>query len=250
LTQLRTDFNNAFPLRSHTSDGWIGDAAHQAETSGHNPDDTIGVKAEYSDADSVPEVRAIDVDSDLNSSMTMFQVVKQILDNPNNTKRLKYIIYNRVIWSRNTNWEPHEYTGSSPHVEHIHASADPLFDEDDAPWLIGDTMTADEYLAILNNPKVAARMAVLAVSYIGGPLPDGVNVLSAINKTLLATTNTLPALVAKAIEEASNDPTIPDVPPLTVEQVAAITKAVVDGVVAVVPTAEQNAKAVIAEIVS
>lgn len=148
LTALRDGFNQAFPYRDHASDGWIGDAAHQATVSGHNPDDTAGVTAEYSDADTKPEVRAIDVDSDLNCpGVTMQDVVNRILATPNDLMRLRYIIYNRVIWSKTNGWRPAEYTGLSPHIEHAHFSGDPLYDENNGEWSVatlGDDMTYTE----------------------------------------------------------------------------------------------------------
>lgn len=140
LTRLRSDIDAAFPGRSHESDGWIGDAAHQASVSGHNPDDTAGSHSEYTDADSKAEVRALDVDADLNEpGWTMQDLVDQILANPDNRRRLAYAIYDRTIWSANADWEPRPYTGSSPHVEHSHFSGNPDYDEDDSSWQIGDS---------------------------------------------------------------------------------------------------------------
>lgn len=137
LAALRADFNTAFPSRDHASDGTIGDPAHQAETSGHNPDDTPGVSAEYADADSVAEVRAFDCDNDFRDprGIGMQQVIDKILVTPADRGRLRYIIYNRRIWSRNTNWGPRPYTGSNPHDKHAHFSGDPLTDADASPWL-------------------------------------------------------------------------------------------------------------------
>jgi hypothetical protein len=156
LTRLRSDFNEAFPTRDKESDGWIGDEAHQEHTSGHNPDDTPGSRAEYSDGDTKQEVRAIDVDADINSAKyTMLKVIEQILNNPNDTRRLAYIIFDHVIWSANTNWEPHEYTGESSHEEHAHFSGDPDYDEDDSSWEIGDDMEQTDLLhwSTPNNPN-------------------------------------------------------------------------------------------------
>lgn len=133
LARLRADFNTRFPNRDHTSDGWIGDAAHQREISGHNPDETGG--GEYEDADSKDEVRAIDVDVDFREpGITAQEVVDSILATPADLTRLKYIIYNRRIWSRNTSWKPRAYTGSNPHDKHIHFSGDPAQDENAAPF--------------------------------------------------------------------------------------------------------------------
>lgn len=158
LTALRAGFNTAFPDRDKTSDGWIGDAAHQLHVSGHNPDDTVGSLAEYSDADTIPEVRAIDVDADLrHPGVTMYDVIRRILATPEDLARLRYIIFCPpsgplganvpTIWSRNSGWRPVAYTGASPHNEHAHFSGDPNTDDDDRPWVVaqmGDDMLADE----------------------------------------------------------------------------------------------------------
>src|SRR3954468_3485257 len=131
LARLMADFRATFPNKSRASDGTIGDTAHQAETSGHNPDDTPGSLAEYSDADTKPEVRAIDVDNDLRDphGTTMEQVVQRLLATPADRDRLMYVIYNRRIWGKRNSWRQEAYTGSSPHTEHAHFSGDPNADE-------------------------------------------------------------------------------------------------------------------------
>lgn len=148
LARLREDFNTAFPGRDKASDGWIGDTAHQAETSDHNPDDTVGVSAGQSDADTIAEVRAIDIDSDLRyPGVTFYDVVKRLLATPADLARLKYIIYCPpkggpfgddvpTIWRRNNNWQPERYTGVSPHREHGHLSGYAPADNDNAPWSV------------------------------------------------------------------------------------------------------------------
>jgi hypothetical protein len=135
LAALRMGFNLLAPTRDKASDGWIGDRAHQESTSGHNPDDTPGSKSEFTDADSIPEVRAVDVDGDLRRpGVTMLKVIQAILADPNALKRLRYIIYNRVIWSRTTGWAPRAYTGSNPHDQHAHFSGDPADDANGSRW--------------------------------------------------------------------------------------------------------------------
>ena len=49
----------------------IGDAAHQAEASDHNEDDTPGVRTEQVDGDDVPEHRAIDASSGFNRDYSL-----------------------------------------------------------------------------------------------------------------------------------------------------------------------------------
>jgi hypothetical protein len=136
LGRLMADFRTVFPAKSRASDGTIGDTAHQAETSGHNPDDTAGSRAEYTDADSKAEVRAIDVDNTLRDprGVTMEQVVQRLLATPADRDRLMYVIYNRRIWRKRNSWRQEAYTGSSPHTEHAHFSGDPASDENAAPW--------------------------------------------------------------------------------------------------------------------
>lgn len=150
LQRLRADFNSRFPNRDTTTDGWIGDAAHQDRVSGHNPDDTVGSKPESTDADSIPEVRAIDVDKDLREDgMTMLKVIQEMLETQADLDRLLYIIHNRIIWSASYNWESREYTGSNTHEEHAHFSGDPDKDEDVRPWsvlTIGKEMTQSDVI--------------------------------------------------------------------------------------------------------
>lgn len=124
LQNLRAQVNAAFPGRDTTSDGTIGDAAHQAETSGHNPDDTPGSRPEWDgDPDSTPEVRAWDMDSDLRApGVTAQQVVDHIRALPNVNSVLRYMIYNRKIYKAANGWAPETYTGASAHTEHIHFS--------------------------------------------------------------------------------------------------------------------------------
>lgn len=122
LQNLRAQINAWAPDRDHTSDGSIGDAAHQAETSGHNPDDTPGSRAEWNgDPDSTPEVRAFDCDTDFRNGATAQQLVDHIVGlKPSSV--LRYVIYNRRIYEAGNGWASRAYTGASPHTEHIHFS--------------------------------------------------------------------------------------------------------------------------------
>ncbi len=124
LEHLKLSINERFPNRDKTSDGTWGDKAHQAETSGHNPDDTPGSKPEWNgDPDNAPEVRAEDVDSDLNDpDVNAQELVDHIRHLPNVASVLRYIIYNRKMYHERDNFAPTDYTGASAHTEHIHFS--------------------------------------------------------------------------------------------------------------------------------
>lgn len=144
LTTLRSNFNARFPNRDKTTDGTIGDWEHQQHVSSHNPDDTVGSMSEYSDSDTIAEVRAIDIDKDLGDPhVTMQDVVDKILATPEDLKRLRYIIYNRTIWAKSNGWDPVPYDGVSPHTEHVHLNGDPNYDNANANWSVLEVGMAD-----------------------------------------------------------------------------------------------------------
>lgn len=124
MKNLGNQFNKAWPNRDGTTDGAIGDYAHSQGTSGHNPDDTSHDNAEWdSDSDNTSEVRAIDVDKDLNSSGTSMQ---DVIDHMRGLKDLssviRYMIYNKKIYSASNGFNPENYSGSNSHTEHAHFS--------------------------------------------------------------------------------------------------------------------------------
>lgn len=100
--KLRDEINAWNPKRDKSSDGWIGDAAHQARKSDHNPD-SRGL------------VHALDVDKDGIDPHRLVRVA--IADS-----RVEYVIYNRTIWSRSRRFKSRAYTGDNPHTGHVHIS--------------------------------------------------------------------------------------------------------------------------------
>lgn len=124
LVKLRSEFNTIAPDRMKNSDGSVGDDAHQDSQSDHNPDETGNVPIR--DADKVNEVHAIDVDIDLKvPGLTMEKTVQFLLARCRSgaENRLRYIIFNRRIWSASNDWREQAYTGKNAHTEHAHFSA-------------------------------------------------------------------------------------------------------------------------------
>ena len=112
-----------------------GDAAHAAGVSGHNEDDTPGVKAELQDSDTKKEHRAIDVM--IGTAFTRAdadKLVARMLADPEARKRLFYIIWYGYIWSRSNGWSKRRYTGSDQHKNHVHFSGWADDDDNTKSW--------------------------------------------------------------------------------------------------------------------
>ena len=127
--QLREQFDDTFPDRDRTSDGWIADARHVAAgKSDHIP--SIDSKT----------VRAIDVDRDVSGKAKpdlMPDIADQIrLCAKAGDKRISYIIFNGKIASSRMGWRWRKYSGSNPHKHHCHISFTPKGDTDGSFFFI------------------------------------------------------------------------------------------------------------------
>lgn len=143
LVALRGEFNSIAPDRDKASDGSIGDAAHRQTNSDHNPDEESAALRDH-DADSKNEVHAIDVDNSgpWPPGFSMELAVQHILRRcrSGQERRLKYIIYNRRIWSSSSGWTQRTYDGANPHDKHAHFSAsyETAHEASTASWHLGD----------------------------------------------------------------------------------------------------------------
>lgn len=104
LVALFNEIDTRWPDRSIKSDGWIGDAAHQARKSDHNPDREAG-----------GVIRAVDI---TRKGIDVDVLLEAVVGDP----RVWYVIYNRRICSATKGWKWLGYRGINPHTEHVHIS--------------------------------------------------------------------------------------------------------------------------------
>lgn len=174
LVSLRAEFNTLAPARDKTSDGSIGDPAHQLEPSDHNPDETGNTPTK--DADHVNEVHAIDVDDDLRRpDWSMSRALTIIIGRHRSGQddRLQNVIYNRQIWSRSWGWTPKPYSGKSAHTEHAHFSAryTSAQEADTRPWGLLDA-EGDDDMATITQTDFNARMDAWWQARMAANAPD------------------------------------------------------------------------------
>lgn len=133
LTRFRNEVNARWPDRDKRSDGTIGDAAHQATNSDHNPDTDGSVDAWDMDAGPGVDVQAC-----------IAAALKH--------ESIQYVIYDRRITSRTWGlgtWRP--YTGSNPHDQHVHFNTRSSHERSARPWFtVEDDVTDDDVVRIKN----------------------------------------------------------------------------------------------------
>ena len=109
LEVLLVEINEAAPNRSKISDGSIGDEDHQAAGSSDHLPNSAGV------------VCARDFTHDPDDGADMHQLSEHL--RKRNHPAVKYVIWNRRIWSKVRNSEGWRYYGgSNPHDKHMHVS--------------------------------------------------------------------------------------------------------------------------------
>lgn len=114
LVALRDEFNRLSPGRDRGADGWIGDPAHAARVSDHNPR---------------PDGRVLALDIDSTGPWPWgYDIGTAVLDivdehRAGRDNRLEYVIWYGHIASRSSGWEWIPYTGADQHTGHAHCSA-------------------------------------------------------------------------------------------------------------------------------
>jgi hypothetical protein len=129
---LRDQVNRKWVSRDKRSDGWLGDRAHQARVSDHNPDRNGWV-------------HAIDIDHDLlganggkagtdQAEEFANQLIKLAREGKDGG-RLKYVVYkNRIASGTHKNQFWTWRTGNWGHPQHIHVSFNPSAQRDGRPF--------------------------------------------------------------------------------------------------------------------
>lgn len=114
-----------YPQRDRSADGSIGDLAHQARVSDHNPVGGL--------------VHAVDLDEDLAPGLDMDGFAEKL--RARRDPRVKYVIYEgRMFSSYGTTarapWEWGPYSGVNAHEHHLHLSIldDWVAERDTGPW--------------------------------------------------------------------------------------------------------------------
>ncbi|HYI00977.1 peptidoglycan-binding protein [Hyalangium sp.] len=146
LDQLLAELNSIAPKRSKASDGSIGDAAHAASDSDHNPwvkDGSMGV------------VTARDLTHDPANGASMHDIVAQLVKRRD--PRIKYIIWDRQMWRSYAKsatrtkpalpaWTPAAYTGANGHTHHAHISVktDKALYDSAASWGLSKTAVTSD----------------------------------------------------------------------------------------------------------
>jgi hypothetical protein len=145
LVTLRNQVNAIAPSRLKASDGTIGDAAHAASVSDHNPDSHGVVRA--IDITQDPDDHDGDPRNDLDAGKLAAQLVAS------RDPRISYVIWNRRIARSYAKpgiapWTWSAYAGDDPHTNHVHVSvvADSRANST-SPWRISATVTEEDPLS-------------------------------------------------------------------------------------------------------
>lgn len=163
LITLIDQVDAMWPNRDRSTDGSIGDLAHQTRASDHNRN-----------ADGV--VTALDIDRDIAPGFNSRNLVEMLV--ASRDPRIEYIIANRqIISSRVSPWVWRPYNQDNPHTEHSHISVhneEALYD-DPRPWAIGvpNTQPTGQPAVVSNFDRVHPLIAKWEGGYSNDPADAG-----------------------------------------------------------------------------
>jgi hypothetical protein len=215
LKTFSAELDAVFPNREKYTDGSIGDSSHSGSTSGHNPDRTGN--AEYRDGDAKDEVRAIDRDKDLRSTVTMEQLIQYLvrLGRMGVYLPFRYFIYRGRIWRKSTGWKTEVYTGANNHNEHAHFSGDYSQKADEWTGSLGlaSLIEGEDDMATISQTDFNTRMdawwsARMSPSAKDNPQRDALRVApwqQEVGRTGITTHNTLFGVMMELLKAAAGD---------------------------------------------
>jgi hypothetical protein len=132
LTAFRNAVDVAYPNRDKASDGTIGNEAHQATVSDHNPDIDGSVDA-------------WDMDVELNGRNRPFSVDVEYLKTVfQSHESAQYWIHAGQIASRSWGWARRAYTGPNPHDGHVHWNTRSSHENSAQSWKVAMPLTAED----------------------------------------------------------------------------------------------------------
>ena len=118
-----------WPKRKKLSDGLLPSLAHQKASP--NSDHNTGL--------------AVDLTHDPKNGVDCAVIFEKLKED----ERVAYLIFNKKIWSRKLAKSGNRvYTGSNPHVKHLHISINPDTSGDTSPWFWW-----------MNQPKIVNQLA-------------------------------------------------------------------------------------------
>lgn len=136
LNDLAGEVNARWPERARVSDGTLGDTAHAARKSDHNPDAGGVVRAR--------DITEWDPGTPRDESDDVAEVIAETIRRRKDP-RVKYVIWRGHMFSSYATsarkaWEWGTYTGPNGHFQHVHVSVQPGATGDVAgPWGIHPT---------------------------------------------------------------------------------------------------------------
>lgn len=187
--QVLTD--NVKALRPNATIWGVGDDAHKLRVSGHNEDDTSGVRAEDQDSDNLKEHRALDFKIDQYFTKSDGDaLVADLTQDEDNRARLIYVNWGNGQWHRKNNWVRHD-NSDDPHG-HVHASGEADADDNTNGWNLprltaGSPSSGPELLRIDGElgPKTITRWQQVMGTKVDGVIsPERSSLVMAVQRVL------------------------------------------------------------------